>query len=58
MFPEPIPTRPLPPEDLAAVFADKPALHRFPRSMAGRITSSTICALAAMYNSISLRRWM
>src|SRR5665213_3058012 len=25
------------PEDLAAVFGAKPALHRFPRSMAGRV---------------------
>jgi len=27
----------MPPDDLAAVFAAKPALHRFPRSMAGRV---------------------
>jgi uncharacterized HhH-GPD family protein len=27
----------MPPDDLAAVFATKPALHRFPRSMAGRV---------------------
>jgi len=27
----------LPPDELAAVFAEKPALHRFPRSMAGRV---------------------
>ena len=27
----------MPPEDLVAVFAEKPALHRFPRSMAGRV---------------------
>ena len=30
------------PDDLAAVFADKPALHRFPRSMAGRVQD--VCA--------------
>ena len=27
----------MPPDDLAAVFGAKPALHRFPRSMAGRV---------------------
>ena len=27
----------MPPDDLAAVFAAKPALHRFPKSMAGRV---------------------
>ncbi len=27
----------MPPDDLAAVFAAKPALHRFPRSMSGRV---------------------
>ena len=32
----------LPPDDLAAVFAHKPALHRFPRSMAGRVQE--VCA--------------
>ncbi len=30
------------PEDLAAVFGEKPALHRFPRSMAGRVQE--VCA--------------
>jgi uncharacterized HhH-GPD family protein len=32
----------MPPDDLAAVFAEKPALHRFPRSMAGRVQD--VCA--------------
>jgi uncharacterized HhH-GPD family protein len=32
----------MPPDDLAAVFAAKPALHRFPRSMAGRVQE--VCA--------------
>jgi uncharacterized HhH-GPD family protein len=32
----------MPPEDLAAVFAAKPALHRFPKSMAGRVQE--VCA--------------
>ncbi len=27
----------MPPDDLASVFAAKPALHRFPRSMSGRV---------------------
>ena len=32
----------MPPDELAAVFAEKPALHRFPRSMAGRVQD--VCA--------------
>jgi uncharacterized HhH-GPD family protein len=32
----------MPPDDLAAVFATKPALHRFPKSMAGRVQE--VCA--------------
>jgi len=32
----------MPPDDLAAVFGAKPALHRFPRSMAGRVQE--VCA--------------
>ena len=32
----------MPPDGLAAVFATKPALHRFPRSMAGRVQE--VCA--------------
>ena len=31
------------PEDLAAVFSEKPALHRFPKSMAGRVQE--VCAV-------------
>jgi uncharacterized HhH-GPD family protein len=31
------------PEELAAVFSERPALHRFPRSMAGRVQE--LCAL-------------
>lgn len=31
------------PEDLAGLFSEKPALHRFPRSMAGRVQE--VCAL-------------
>ncbi len=32
----------MPPDDLAEIFATKPALHRFPRSMAGRVQE--VCA--------------
>ncbi len=35
----------LPPDDLAAVFAAKPALHRFPRSMAGRVQEVCVAVL-------------
>ena len=34
---DPVAIAAMPPDDLAAIFAVKPALHRFPRSMAGRV---------------------
>jgi uncharacterized HhH-GPD family protein len=45
-----------PPDDLAAVFATKPALHRFPRSMAGRVQE--VCgAVVASYGGDASAIW-
>ena len=46
----------MPPDDLAAVFAAKPALHRFPRSMAGRVQE--VCgAVLATYGGDTAAIW-
>jgi uncharacterized HhH-GPD family protein len=46
----------MPPDDLAAVFRDRPAIHRFPAAMAERVQS--LCRdLAARYGSDGSRVW-
>lgn len=45
------------PEDLARVFQDRPALHRFPGAMAGRVQA--LCAVVAeRYGSDAGRIWI
>jgi uncharacterized HhH-GPD family protein len=46
----------MPPDDLAAVFRDRPAIHRFPAAMAERVQS--LCRdLAAQYGGDGSRVW-
>jgi uncharacterized HhH-GPD family protein len=46
----------MPPDDLAAVFRDRPAIHRFPAAMADRVQS--LCReLAAQYGGDGSRVW-
>jgi uncharacterized HhH-GPD family protein len=46
----------MPPEDLAAVFRERPAIHRFPGAMADRVQS--LCReLAATYDGDGSRVW-
>jgi uncharacterized HhH-GPD family protein len=44
------------PEALAAVFSERPALHRFPKSMAGRV-QELARALAERYDGDAARIW-
>ncbi len=46
----------MPPDELAEVFAARPALHRFPRSMAGRVQQ--VCAvIASTYGGDTAAIW-
>jgi uncharacterized HhH-GPD family protein len=42
---DPVAIAAMAPDDLAAVFAAKPALHRFPRSMAGRVQEVCVAVI-------------
>ena len=46
----------MPPDELAEVFAARPALHRFPRSMAGRVQQ--VCAvITSTYGGDTAALW-
>ena len=45
------------PEDLAAIFRERPALHRFPGSMAGKV-QALCAAIASDYGGDAARVWM
>ena len=45
-----------PPEELAAVFSERPALHRFPRAMSGRV-QELARTIADRYDGDAARVW-
>src|SRR4029453_5505086 len=46
----------MPPEDLADVFRERPALHRFPGSMAGKV-QALCAAIATTYDNDAATVW-
>ena len=46
----------MPPDELDAVFRERPAIHRFPGSMAGKI-QSLCAAIASDYGNDAARVW-